>query len=355
VIQDVIRATEPECEHVVLVPGNSPFNDLFLEAGATEILQLGRSSHLVLRRGAGPRSLLRHVGELALDVPRIVRWIRRLEVDLVHTHSSAYLGAALAARLARRPVVVHVHERMDALPPWLARLHRRTTALLATRIVVIARFMLEEWHDAGGKTVLIPNTSSFVPAQDPTSAQLPLIGFLGRVAPRKGIEYLIRALPVVLREVPLARLAIVGGPAEPEDHPYLEALRREARDAGVAAAVEFRGPTDDPAAFLRTLRVLGFVSPLDIAPVTVLQAMAAGIPVVCASDGGAEEFVADGEAGLQVPPRDHEAIGRAVTRVLVDDALHDRLAAGALARFRTEYGWDRYVSRILSLYRELAP
>jgi phosphatidylinositol alpha-1,6-mannosyltransferase len=176
---------------------------------------------------------------------------------------------------------------------------------------------------------------------------------VGRIAPRKGIEHLIRALPRVRKRVPDARLVVVGGPAEPEDHVYLASLRQEVAVRGLEDVVDFRGPAEDVAAALDAFSVLGFVSPVDIAPITVLEAMSRGVPIVSASDGGAEDMVVDGETGFRVEPRDDERIADRIADVLCNPALRMSMAAAARERFERGFGPAAYRDRLERLYRDL--
>jgi glycosyltransferase involved in cell wall biosynthesis len=246
---------------------------------------------------------------------------------------------------------MHVHERMDRLPPRAARVYRRIAARLATRVVLIADFLHDEWAGSGASTVSIPNTVAWDAVHDDVAD--PVVGFLGRVAPRKGIEHLIRALAIVRAELPEARLVVVGGPAEPEDFPYVEALRAEVARLGLDDAVELAGPTEDPAAALQRFAVLGFTSPIDIAPITVLQAMSVGLPVVSASDGGAAEMVEDGVTGYAVAPGDAAAIAAALLTLLRDPLLRRGMGVAARERFARLYGPERYRRQIEALYDEL--
>jgi len=350
VIESTIALAD-EWEHVVLVPGPSPFSASFEQLGA-EVRSLGRREHLIVRRGSSVPALLHHAARLLVDVPRIGKMIVRDRIDIVHSHSSAYLGAVLAARLTGRPAVVHIHERLDAVQPNRAHLYRRLVALLASRVIVIAEFMRAEWVDCGARVVYVPNTARCGERAHATRGE-PVIGFVGRVAPRKGIEYLLRAFALVRVRLPEARLVVVGGPAEPEDYPYLESLRSEVRALGLEESVVFAGPTGDVPAAMDGFRVLGFASPVDIAPITILEAMADGLPVVSASDGGAEEMVVDGETGFAVAPRDTAALADGLERVLEDGDLRLRLGAAARRRFDAVYGPARYAESIQAVYADL--
>ncbi len=350
-IETTVGLTRDSWDHLVLVPGPSLHNAAFERVGA-RLVDLDRREHLILRRGPVGAALPRHLAQLVHDVPRIARMLRRERVVLVHSHSSAYLGAAIAARLVRVPVIVHVHERFDGLPPRLARWYRMIVALWASRVVLIARFMLEEWRGAGARATYIPNTS-LAEVSPERAPGVPVVGFLGRVAPRKGIEHLLRAMPAVLSRCPDARLVIVGGPAEPEDYPYLDALKQETVALGIDSAVTFAGPVEDVAETLASFRVLGFVSPIDIAPITVLQAMAAGLPVVSASQGGAEDMILDGESGYTVEPRNDRAIADKLAELLTNDGLWERMAAASRLRFEQSFGPDQYARSLTDLYSEL--
>lgn len=353
VIETTIRLTGDEWDHLVLVPGPSSHNAAFVRAGG-RLVDLGRREHLILRRGPLGSSGPRHLAQLARDVPRIAVMLRRERVTLVHSHSSAYLGAAIAARVMRVPVIVHVHERLDRLPERLARRYRRVVALAASRIVLIARFMVEEWRGAGADAAFIPNTSLIEVAAE-RGPGVPVVGFLGRIAPRKGIEHLLRAMPAVLLRCPDARLVVVGGPAEPEDYAYLDALKEEVVALGIAEAVTFAGPVEDVSDTFSSFRVLGFTSPIDIAPITVLQAMAAGLPVVSASHGGAQDMVLDGQNGFNVEPCDDAAIADRLIDLLTDDGLWQRMAAAGRRRFQESFGPEQYARTLTDLYSELVP
>jgi glycosyltransferase involved in cell wall biosynthesis len=349
VIETTIRLTAPAWHHTVVVPARTSYTSSFEELGA-DVLELGRRHHLILRRSGGTRSLVVHAYELVIDVPRLASMIRKHGIEIVHSHSSAYLGGIAAARLARRPGILHVHERMDNLAPHVARAHRRISTALATELVLIAGFMAAEWADVAGRAHYIPNTALIDLSTTPTPRTEATVGFLGRIAPRKGIEFLLRAMAIVHAERPDARLAVVGGPAEPEDYAYLEELKREVDELGLDGAVEFGGPTDLVPETLRGFRVLGFTAPLDIAPVTLLQAMAAGVPVVSASSGGAEEMVVDGLTGFSVQPGDEQALAQRLLLLLGDDALRRRMGEAARSRFDEFFGPERYRSQIEALY-----
>ncbi len=170
--------------------------------------------------------------------------------------------------------------------------------------------------------------------------------FVGRLSPEKGVTTLLDALASM---GPDARLLLVGtGPSGEE-------LEGVARQRGLGARAVFLGPKQPPE--IRTLmagaRALVLPSLAENFPLVLLEAMAAGLPVVATSVGGIPEIVRDGDTGLVVPPRDAAALARALTRVANDDLLWRRLArAGRVAV--ESLTWDRVWQRLEPWFEEAA-
>lgn len=155
----------------------------------------------------------------------------------------------------------------------------------------------------------------------------PDIVFVGRLRKYKGAQHAIRALPLVRRAVPEARLSIVG------DGPYRPDLERLARSLGVADAVRFLGalPNAGKVAALNAAQVAVCPSPKEGWGLTVIEANACGTPVVASRSPGLTESVRDGETGLLTPHGDHAALAAAIVRLLTDRSLRLRMSDAALA------------------------
>ncbi|MFE7880675.1 glycosyltransferase [Streptomyces sp. NPDC057398] len=173
---------------------------------------------------------------------------------------------------------------------------------------------------------------------------------LGRLVPRKGAAVTVAALA----RLPETELVVVGGP--PADRldadPEVRRLRGIARDAGVADRVRFAGAVSsrDVPALLRSADVV--VCPADYEPfgIVPLEAMACGVPVVASAVGGQLDTVADPATGRLVPPRDPEALARAVAGLLADPA--GRAACGAAGRRRvlSRFGWSQVAAATEAAY-----
>jgi glycosyltransferase involved in cell wall biosynthesis len=151
----------------------------------------------------------------------------------------------------------------------------------------------------------------------------------------------------VARSEPTARLLVVG------DGPLRPALEQKAKERGLNGTVRFLGTVPGAARLLPHFNVFVLSSVWEGMSNGLLEAMAAGRPVVATRVGGNPEVVVDGETGLLVPLRDPRAMADAVLRLLRDPELARRMGEAASRRARTEFSIPRMVRRMESLYDEL--
>jgi len=173
---------------------------------------------------------------------------------------------------------------------------------------------------------------------------------LGRLVPRKGAAVSIEALNLL----PGAELVVVGGPPADrlDDDPEVRRLRGLAREAGVADRVGFTGgvPSEEVPPLLRSADVV--VCPADYEPfgIVPLEAMACGRPVVASAVGGQLDTIADPGTGRLVPPRDPEALARAVADLLADPAAREACGAAGRRRVLSRYGWGQVAAATEAAY-----
>lgn len=181
---------------------------------------------------------------------------------------------------------------------------------------------------------------------------------VGRLVPRKGVDVVIRALPL-LREAGFhdVELLIVGGGGDAtttETDGEARRLLAIASDLGVRQHVTFRGqvPREAMPGIFRSADAVvctPWYEPFGIVP---LEAMACGIPVVAAAVGGLRDTVVDHRTGLHVPPRDSQATARALARLLADQGLRRELGRAGQKRAQARYGWDRVAAETEKAYLE---
>jgi glycosyltransferase involved in cell wall biosynthesis len=188
---------------------------------------------------------------------------------------------------------------------------------------------------------------------DPPRAPLgdpPVAAFAGRLVRKKGADVLLRAFARVRRELPEARLVVVG------DGPERPGLERLVRDLGLGGAVTMCGRLSRDEAADRLDGAWVQVVPSRYQEpfgVVILEAMARGTAVVASRTGGIPEIVRDGETGLLVPPEDEDALAGALLAVLGDRALAERLGRAGRRVAAAHFSPDAYVAPFLAAFDRL--
>ena len=174
-----------------------------------------------------------------------------------------------------------------------------------------------------------------------------VIGAIGRLGRVKGVEYLLRAAAKVILKNPDAAFLIVG------DGSQRGALEQLARSLHISHRVVFTGQRDDVPELLAVMDVLVLPSLYEGLPNAVLEAMAAGKPVIATRVGGTPEAVEDGVTGLLVPPRDPEALAEAIIALLQDQERAEAMGRAGRARVEKHFSVERMVQETEALYEEL--
>ncbi|HWP35157.1 MAG TPA: glycosyltransferase [Thermodesulfobacteriota bacterium] len=296
---------------------------------------------------------------------RALRLVRRAGVELVHAHEfTMNTYGTLLGRLGRLPVIATVHGKAYYADRTRRRLAYRFVGRAASQVVAVShdvrRFLLEEVGLAPEAVVTIHNGVAPPPPVSPAAAaalrhQLglpagtPVVGTVGTLLPVKGHADLLEAVARLAPAVPDLTALICGRPL------VLEPLAARAAALGIADRVRFLGYRDDVPALLAVMDVFVLPSLSEGLSLALLEAMAAGLPVVATAVGGNPEVVRDGESGFLVPPRDPGALAERIGRLLRDRALARRLGLAAARRVRQEFSLDAMVQRYEALYaRHLA-
>ena len=176
----------------------------------------------------------------------------------------------------------------------------------------------------------------------------PVVGTVGRLVERKGHHDLLEAWPTVRTTHPDAELVIVG------DGPERESLREHAEQRGIAPSVHLLGQREEVPELLALFDLFAFPSHYEGLPGALLEAMCAGLPIVTTPVDGCAELVTDGDHGVQVPPRDPDALGAAVALLLAADERATALGDRAARRARDEFDIRVMVEEFESLYERIS-
>jgi phosphatidylinositol alpha-mannosyltransferase len=291
-----------------------------------------------------------------LSLKRTRRWLREGAFDVLHVHEPTVPSVSmLACFAASGPIVATFHTATarsralqvfgTALQPALEKVIGRIAVSPAARRVVVEHL--------GDDAVLIPNgvdVARFEDAQPlPNRPQAPTVVFLGRIdEPRKGLAVLLEALPELVRLVPEVRL-LVAGPGDADE--VREAVPRSLRDR-----VELLGRVSeaDKASVFASGDV--YCAPNthgESFGIVLVEALAAGTPVVASDLEAFRRVLQDGEAGVLVPVRDAGALAAALAALLQDAPQRERLASAG-RRIVRAYDWSAVTRQIIEVYETVA-
>jgi glycosyltransferase involved in cell wall biosynthesis len=267
----------------------------------------------------------------ASNTRRVTGELRRRQPDVVLSNSlSAHLAVAVAGRLTRTPAVWFLREIVD---PGLGRRVLETAGRSVTAALSISPAVTRGLRHPNIIEVpepIEPPEDVTCPARRDESA--PVIGYLGRVDPPKGVEDVVRAAGL------LNVTTLIAGAPHLAPVTYLPTLQALA-DSVAPGRVQFLGPVSEPWDFLRRIDVLVVPSRREPWGRVAAEALTVGVPVVAADAGGLPGIVRHGVDGLLYPPGDVDALVRCLRRLLEDAALRRRMSragrSGA-SRFRPD-------------------
>jgi glycosyltransferase involved in cell wall biosynthesis len=355
-IRDLLTALDPaRVAAVVVTDQASPMRGRF-GTGVTEIaLPLTRLKQNPL---AGV--------SLMQAAVRLARTARGAGAGLLQTFTArTHLIGALAGRLARVPVVWRLND--DTLPRPLAAM----AGWLPRRIISVSAHLRAHYAGTLRVTDLIPDgvplpslQSTFESRQAlPVPAGGLLVALVARLVRWKGHAVFLRALAELAPDFPDLHGLVVGGYTPAEDQPgllaggapYERELLALTRDLGLAQRVTFLGHTDEAA---RVFAAADIVAHTSILPEpfgrVLIEAMAAGRPVVASAAGGPREIVEDGVTGLLTPPGDGHGLAAALRRLLAGAELRQAMGAAARQRAQAEYSLPVMAERFTQVWTECA-
>ncbi|MEM7205815.1 MAG: glycosyltransferase family 4 protein [Planctomycetota bacterium] len=332
--------------HVALPPGGP---------NAGRYAELGIPVHTVpiqkLKNTLNPAWHASWAARAPFRVTRMLELYEQLQPSIVHINSSIEVLGAFAARLHRSaPLVWHVREA-ELRPRLAQRAVFGAVSRWATAVIAISRAVGAPF--AGHpQRIVIPNgvdLAALTPRAAPPSADAPTLGWLGRLAPGKGIENLITVFEEVWKRRPAARLNIVAAPVQGH-RAFAKAIRQRVTLSVAARAIRWRDGTRDAA---RTLSAMDLLVHLPERTEglgrTLIEAQAVGTPVLSWPRGGIGDAVVDGVGGTLVPVDDLNAAIAAAHRLLAGDQL-ERLSAHAQAFARERFAADAVARRIQAVY-----
>jgi glycosyltransferase involved in cell wall biosynthesis len=294
--------------------------------------------------------------------PRLTRLLRGRRIDAVVTVGAGdkmFWGRLAARRVGVPAILSALHS--TGWPDNINRLNRVLTPITDAFIAVApshGRFLVDGKRLPAGKVFVIPNgvdTERFSPAPDVAAVRRelgigaadPVVGIVAALRPEKNHELFLEMAARVVRPLPSARFLVIG------DGPRRESLEQLARQLGIDSNVLFLGSREDVPRLLSAIDVFALTSHNEANPVSILEAMSTGLPVVATDVGSIGEAIADGRTGYLVPPGDAAQLTDRVLELLRDPLRAKTLGAAAREKVVSRWsldvmveGYERLIEKI---------
>lgn len=294
---------------------------------------------------------------------KLARILKEHNVDIIHCHAhKSTVYGTVAAVLAKTPVVMaHVHG-LGRSRNFRRKLMNFLLFKKINRIVPVAESVREDvlknnWSVPEEKITVLENSIDYGRFADVSISKedakrilgLPsdafVFGTIGRLAPTKGLLYLIEAFPKVKEQKPSAHLVLFG------DGPCRAEIEQQASNMSCRDSIHFLGHRDNIEQLLRGMDVFVLSSVAEGMPRAILEAMAAGVPCIATEVGGIPEIISGNNVGVLVPPKDSEALTEAMVNITnITDEKLEKQVVKAQNRVRQFYSHQVVREKVRKLY-----
>jgi len=303
---------------------------------------------------------------ISTEVVGLMREVcRKEQSDVLHANNLYFfttIAACLNLRALRKPLVTTLHvgsiTEMEGKVRYAAGLYERLVGRWilrkSSRIVAVSQAVkryAESLDVEPSKISVVPNSVDplkFRPIIRGDRADgIVRVGFIGRLISNKGPQYLVEAAPRILRDFSDVQFLVAGNGL------MLQELEHRVHQLGVESAFRFLGTVPSNVEFLKSCDIMVRPSLTDGMPLTVLEAMACGIPTVASRVGGTSEILQDGDTGFLVEPRNVDELVSRISTLVADSNL--RLEMGGRARKFIEryYSWNQVAAQLSVVYQDV--
>jgi glycosyltransferase involved in cell wall biosynthesis len=291
------------------------------------------------------------------------------DINLIHAHDykSDLFAYVVGLRLRRRRLALLSTAHAWVMLGARGHLYRRLDLFLMrrfTHLIAVSQATKYEMTAAGVPAAMVSvihnaiETDSWSPTQVSRNLReemglgraFPIIGYVGRIMPEKGLDTWLRAATLVAEKFPHAAFVLAG---EGRDGHTLQQLRVLAASLGISDRVIFPGYQENLPPFYRSFDIFFMSSRREGLPNSILEAMALGLPVVTTDVAGAKELVINGETGFVLPQQDVYRLAEALNALSDDQDMRWRMGQAGRRRVELEFSFAGRLQRIESLYEHL--
>jgi glycosyltransferase involved in cell wall biosynthesis len=281
--------------------------------------------------------------------------LSRERVDVVHgILDAANIYSFLAARKTGLPIVLSLRSdrlRLGGMKAVILRYALRKADRVVVNSKAGRRYLTDTIKVRPERIALIRNAASVPPERPPRpeepDVESPVIGFVGRLSPEKNLDLLVEAFARLRERQREVRLILIG------DGPERDRVAALVNDKRLGEFVEMPGMVEDAAAHIARFSCLVLPSVYEGSPNVVLEALAAGVPVIAGPVGDLEEIVVDGRTGFIMRERSAVALASLTERALSDDSMRRRASVEGPRIVREKFSATTAVEKLNELYRSL--
>ncbi len=287
---------------------------------------------------------------------KIITLIKKRKYDIIHVHLfPADIFAASASLFLPKDIVWIFSEHNDynrRRSYKFCKILDGFTYSRYSKIICVSKqveFALLNWIPSNkGKTKVIPNAIPIPKFLNPCPVKTYDILFVGRLTKQKGVEILLKAVKVLKDEYGRnLKIAIVG------DGELKEQLNNLTVELGVNREVKFLGVRKDVKELMVSSKIFVLPSRWEGFGIVIIEAMSNMLPIIATSVGGIPEIIENGKDGILVPPENPKALARAISNLLENEELREKLSKAAYKKVKEEFSIKKYSVQMLDLYRSL--
>jgi len=291
-------------------------------------------------------------------IPRLIKLINEIKPDIIHTHLfQARFYTSIARFFTHKTLLItHKHNNVNLVKHNVFILLEMISIFFNDKVIAIsnavARSLMKVEFVSEKKIFVLHNGIDFQKFNKIADKKVIstnndiIIGLVCRLEPQKGILYLLLAMKIILAKFPTAKLEIVG------DGSLMNELIKFSKKIGISNSVKFFGKFADVIPFYKRMNVFVLPSIYEGFGIVLLEAMAAGVPVVATNVDGIKEVVTHGENGILVQPKDPQAIADAVIKIIENDQLTERFVMTGYKRAEL-FDIKEHVFKLHNFYQNL--
>jgi glycosyltransferase involved in cell wall biosynthesis len=295
------------------------------------------------------------------NIPNLIKIFNSYKPHIVHLYSKISISGIIAAKMANIPVIIS--NQIDMWGDWglglkwASHIYKKLDVFV-DKYIACSKAVEKFWgmKDHQKRNVMyLPFDPTLFPDSrhfngSPSlykNEQYPVIGIISRISSEKGHMYLIKAMEKILVKFPDVKLKIVG------TGPLLNELKELVRALKLEKSIEFTGFVKDLSSALLSFDIFVLPSYSEGFPLSIMEAMAAGLPVAASEVGGIPEIIDHGKTGYLFPSRNSDAIADTIIRLLSEGEQTIQMGKRGREKVMRELSPDIYMQKLDSLYNEL--